>query len=185
MIEFPNGIKGLYEQPTVEFFWCIRLGDIYTTSYFTDITLKGMTFKSDGKLVAVDAPRVDSIVDRQNFEVTLTDVDFDLGNTAETMIGKPVEVLCGLVDQETSQPLLSEYITVYKGAVDGAKYSIDTSAYGSALLHISCSSPMHNLDLKRSYFTSQDSLDKSHPGDTSYIQVYIGSNAIDMKWGKA
>jgi hypothetical protein len=73
---------------------------------------------------------------------------------------------------------------VYKGYIDSVAYSISTAASGEAVFHVSCASPMSDLDLIRQYYTSQDYLDKNYPGDTSYEQIFEGSGPISKKWGK-
>jgi hypothetical protein len=50
---------------------------------------------------------------------------------------------------------------------------------------IECSSPMADLDLKRTLITSKDAMRGLSPTDSSFDQVYEGSKGIDLLWGKA
>jgi hypothetical protein len=52
------------------------------------------------------------------------------------------------------------------------------------LMTLECSSPMANLGLVNSHFTSQDYLRQRLPGDTSFDQVYIGARSVNLLWGK-
>ena len=185
MIQLSSAVSSLMNQAVVESFWCVSLGDEHYTTFYTDLQIGAKTYLSNGAIAAIDPPRMDSVVDRQPFEITLSDVTFEKGQDIEQgIVGRPVTVYLGLVDQATQQPLIGDMIVVYKGRIDGASYAISTSSVGDSLLKLVCSSPMHNLDLIRAYYTSQDYSDKNHPGDTSYEQIYEGAGPINLKWGK-
>lgn len=185
MIQFPTAISQLMSQAVIESFWCVSLGDEHYTTFYSDLQIGAKIYLSNGAIVAIDPPRMDSVVDRQPFEITLSDVTFEKGHDIENgIVGRSVTVYLGLVDQTTKQPLVNDMIVVYKGRIDSASYAISTSSVGESLLKLVCSSPMHNLDLIKAYYTSQDYLDKNHPGDTSYEQIYEGAGPINLKWGK-
>lgn len=185
MIQLSTAVSELMNQAVIESFWCVSLGDEHYTTFYSDLQIGAKTYLSNGAIAAIDPPRMDSVVDRQPFEITLSDVTFEKGQDIEDgIVGRPVTVYLGLVDQATKQPLLNDMIVVYKGRIDSASYAISTSSVGESLLKLVCSSPMHNLDLVKAYYTSQDYLDKNYPGDTSYEQIYEGAGPINLKWGK-
>jgi hypothetical protein len=82
-------------------------------------------------------------------------------------------------------PLLAEedIVLAYKGIVDSHGYVISEDE--DVVVVIECSSPMADLDLKRTLITSKDAMRGLSPTDSSFDQVYEGSKGIDLLWGKA
>lgn len=152
---------------------------------------------SDGKLEAVEPPRITSTVDKAAFRITLNDPEIALGSVTFLdsqgasrnllgAVGHPLSVRMAFVNQTTKQPLLNPTDTflVYEGRIDSTGFNISTESAGTALFVISGTSPMGDLDLTRAFYTSQDFLDKNYPGDTSYEQLYEGSGPVNLRWGK-
>lgn len=186
MILISPRMQQLLREPVFESFWCVELGQAYYTSFYTHLNANGKLYSANGGLVQVDPPKMDSVVDRQPFEITFSDVAFAHGQQIENgLVGTPVAVYLGLVDQNTRQPEVNDLILVYKGRVDGANYAVSTAVTGESALKIVCSSPMHDLDLVKACYASQDFSDKNYPGDTSYEQIFEGSGQINMRWGKS
>ena len=186
MITFSDTIKTLLQNPVLESFYIINIFDTYMkTSYYSDIEYNGQTYLADGSILQVESPQLTSVVDKQPFKITLADNGMELGQYADNgVVGLPVSVWIAFVDPMTETPNLTDTLLIYKGKIDQTSYSISTSAIGSSQFVATCTSPMSDLDQVRAVYTSQDYLDKNHPGDTSYEQVYEGSGPIALKWGK-
>lgn len=187
MIAFSAVVQDLLRQPVVESFYAIKIGETYRkTSLFSNITLGGLEYVADGAILSVEPPKMVSVVDKQQFKISIIDNHMELGAAAEgALLGMPVEVRAVFLNaQGVPHTDLQDTLLIYKGVVDSAAYAISTSRLGSVIFNITCSSPMSDLDLTKTYYTSQEYLDKNHPGDTSYTQVHEGAGAINLKWGK-
>lgn len=168
-----------------------KTGDqiLSSTSHYTNITLSnGVTYESNGLLVDVDPPQLSTTVDREQYSVTLADPYFMQGALAETgLIGKKLEVRVGFLDSVTGLPLLNVIDTflIYKGRIDGTSYKIDMQEYGEALLNVTGTSPILSLDMKKGIFLSRDAVRQRNINDSSCDQLYEGSGAVVLKWGRA
>lgn len=189
MISFSATVQDAFKEPVIETFYLLKITGIGNkTDYFRPLVVDGVTYLADGTVLRVELPQMSSVVDRQLFKITLSDVTLELGVAAEAVLfGKKVEVRLGFVSQTTGQPdlNLANTLLIYKGYIDSVSYSISTANVGEAIFQVSCASPMGDLDLIRQYYTSQDYLDKNHPGDTSFEQIFEGSGPISKKWGKS
>ena len=181
-------LKALVSLPTIETFYLVRVADMYTTSYFDDVTLSnGQTYLAGDYLKAVDPPRLSSSVDRQQYTIVLSDVESYVGQFAESgLVGRPAEVRVGFVDQATQQPelILENTLVLYRGRVDGTGYRSGTGEIGTNDFIVKCTSPMGNLDATKAYYTSKDFIQSIDPTDTAYDQLYEGAGKINLKWGR-
>jgi hypothetical protein len=165
-------------------------------------------YYSDGSIMSVDPPQLNTNVDREQYraviacsdlystapqvdantgKITLTNNSFtQLANTNANLVGLTIEGRLGFVNVDTYAPYLElvDTILVYKGRIDGVNYSIKTNEIGEALLQLTGSSPMRNLDRKKSIFLSRDYIRQVNANDSSCDQIYEGSGAITLKWGK-
>jgi len=165
--------------------YCVRLKNLRITSYFSSLTLPDGTYTAHGKLFEIDLPRLDSVVDRDLYNITLTDSAFDMGSDYETgFLGAPAEVRIVFIDKTTNQPDTSEPFLIYKGIVSNFNYEVDTSEQGRVISKIGCSNPMADLDTVKPLYTSKDFLRQFNPNDSSFDQIYEGSGAVNLKWGK-
>ena len=108
MIQFSLAIQALLQQPVVEAFYLVRIGNSYNkTTFYSDLSFDGVNYVSDGSLLSVEPPQLTSVVDKQNFKLTLADPLMELGSASETSLtGTTVQVRVGFVDQVSEQPLL-------------------------------------------------------------------------------
>lgn len=190
MIQFSEKVKQILSQPTIEAFYLVDVdsGLYRTTSFFRDITLSnGVTFSNDGRLLSVDPPQLSSTVDREIYKISIADPDFNSGDSADRgLIGKLVEVRIGFVNQATNLPETNivDTVLVYRGKIDGTSYIVNTNTIGEAVLNVTCSSPMADLDLRKPIYTTKDAARSREPSDTSCDQIYEGSGQLTLKWGK-
>jgi hypothetical protein len=197
MIQFSTTVRNILSQPTIEAFYLVEVyvssGTTYrSTTYYRDVVITNnsvpvTTYYNDGKLVQVDSPRLSSTVDRELFKISFADPTFTFGASVDSgLIGKLVDVKVGFVNQTTKLPELdiANLLTVYRGKIDSTEYSINTSVTGEVLLNVSCSSPMNDLDLTKSFYTTKDATFGRDSSDTSFDQIYEGSGVLQLKWGK-
>jgi len=169
-------------------------GTIYHTSTPMDITISGLgVFSADNALMSIDSPRLSTVVDREVYKLTYSDNNFAFRALFETgIIGTPVTVYVGFyntLDIELGgalpgQPLenIEDLVIAYKGFVDSHGHATDVEDQVTAV--IECSSPMASLDLVKPFYTSRDSLRQLNSQDSSFDDVYNGSKAINLLWGK-
>jgi hypothetical protein len=188
MIEFSSTIISLLQNPSVDAFYMVRIYAYYTTSHFNNITLSnGETYVADGRIVQVDPPKLSATVDRELYKVTLADPDYTLGAAAQSgLVGKEFEVRIGFINPSTNAPYtqLANTILAYKGLVDSIAYNIGTGNVNEAILSVTGSSPMSDLDLTRSFYTSKEYIRTLNTNDTCFDQIYEGSGPVQLKWGR-
>lgn len=194
MIKLSTNLQALLSKGTIELFYLLKIAEynedkspLLTTSYFTDLVVGGDTYLSNGNLVMVSPPRLESIVDKSSFDITLSDPEFSEASTLEVnLMGNLVELRAGAIDTSTNLPLLNleDILLVYKGKVDAFSYKASVKELGENLLIIKCGSPMMNLDSKRSFHLNKDFVRNIHPTDSSCDQINEGSGSLLLKWGK-
>ena len=173
-----------------------------TTSQF-DIVLSNIsgaeTYAADGPIVAIDPPRLTSIVDREAYKITLADADGTLRALFNAgIVGTAVSVRFGFINNGppvvdsagnsvgTGAPLLDyrDTIMVYSGAIDTTNITADFNENTNTAT-IECSSPMGALDMRKAFFTSKDSMRNKNAEDTSFDFVHVSSGAATLLWGKS
>ena len=188
MANFNSTISRYLNNAVIETFYLVRVGEFLTTSYADDIIMSnGERYISNGYLSAVDPPRMSSSVDRQQYVITLADVDTEFGLVSEIgMVGRAAKVLIGFVDQGTGIPdtNIENTITMYKGRADSTGYKAETSEIGSNDYVIKCTSPMGDLDAAKPFYTSRDFIQSINPEDTAFDQLYEGAGKVNLKWGR-
>jgi len=201
MLEFSSNIKKCLADDATEAFYLIRItnstGGVFysSTTHFMDVTLTpaGPTYTADSLILAVESPQLSSHIETNSYKVVLADPDYSFSSTAETgMVGYTLETRIGFinripgdVDFGKSYLALDDTIVIYRGTVESVAYDIDLQELGEVRLTVSGSSPIVNLDQKRSRYLSKDSVRKRLGTDSCCDQVYQGSGALMLKWGKA
>jgi len=185
MIQLSPRVMELLSNRVIETFFLIKIGNIKVTSYSSDLTVEGTTYGALGVIYEVDNLQSTSTVDRDLYKIHLVDSDMSLKAAYETnMVGAPVEVRVGFVDQVSGLPELNHTIVVYKGIVESFDYQIETSSDGRIISEIVCSNPMADLDAVNPFYSSKDFIKQLNPDDSAFDQVYIGSGILNLRWGK-
>ena len=172
-----------------------------------DVSVDGIgVFIADNGLVDLDAPRLSTNIDREAFKITLTDPSFEFRDFCNNNItGSRVIVRIGFMNTldevvvgTTNGGLypsgaaildIGDMIISYAGVVDVPAYEA-TFDGEPTLLTIECASPMATLDLVNPFYTSKDALDQrvfvelNDQTDTAFDNVYAGSQAMSVAWGK-
>jgi len=165
------------------------------TSLPYDFTYDGEVYYSNNGLSSLDPPRLSDILDKEAYRITIVDPQYALkpfieggGNTSH-FTGSPLKVVGGLVNvsgvtEFATDPggVYPEFMTLYQGRLDEAAYSITLDE--EVVLNLSGSSPVGSLDISRTLLTSKTYLQDKYPGDTSFDQVYEGSESLKLLWGK-
>lgn len=195
MRRLSSTLKTLLAQDTVSTFYIVDI-DTYPkllhTSYYRNLQTPFGLFSADNGLVMVDPPRLATNVDREAYKLTYADPAFEMRALAEAgLTGKKVVSRIGFLNNTGAtlngvlhgQPCLNpnDFITIYKGVIEFATMNISDE---EVLMTLECSSPMANLGLVNSHFSSQDYLRQRAPSDTSFDQVYVGSRSVNILWGK-
>lgn len=173
----------------------LKTGAVYHTTTPMDVTVAGLgaTFLANNTLLGIDAPRLSSVVDREAYKITYADNDFSFRTLfAGGVIGTPVTVWVGFINATDAilggalpgMPLSNstDLILAYSGVIDSHGHATDTE--GQVTATIECSSPMASLDLVKPFYTSRDAMQQRNPADISFNQVYAGSRAVNLVWGK-
>jgi len=191
MRQFPTSIQTILNSDIIKYAFLIKLefnNTYYLTSFNRNITYGGNTYIADGGLYEYDSPKFSSIVDRESYKIIIADIlDQMVEEFRINVVGKPITVKVALLDS-SEEPLLGsgEVLDVYSGTVDSP--SIDNS-FEEKLAILEGTSPMSDLDMTRSFLTSQDSMAQNrlssgaNDNDTSFKEVYE-NHQITLKWGK-
>jgi len=195
MISFTQNVRNALMNRPTDYFHMLEIKDKEnntwkaTTTLPYDIALSdGSSFVSDlNTTIMFDPPKMSSSVDREQYKITLSDPSMTAVSTLEnSVLGFKVKVRLGFLDYQTKMPLsdITDTILIYAGRIDGASYVIKTQESGDIILQLTCASPMADLDLKKALWTSRDFVRSRNPEDSSCDQVYGGSGALQLKWGK-
>jgi len=186
MRTFSPTISALFESlDKLDFFFLItlELNSTYRLSSLSfDAVHDGNTFVASGAILSVASPRISSIIDRESYDIVVADPDNQLLAEARTgIVGKNISVQVGFFDSQGT-PLLGvgEVIPIYKGYVDTPIISND---FESKTLTIQGTSPMSDLDLVRSFYTTRAGMDQLSVTDTSFDRIHEGYD-LQVRWGK-
>jgi len=198
MIKIGTQLKAAFEGKTaagakrqVDVFYLIRLGnDYYSTTWYSNLVFNGDTYVADGILMGVQPPQTDSSLDKNRFKMTIADDRNILNSEIESLIGAPAHVYLGAT-APNGQPIMksgnldsAELLCLYKGTIDGISIQYDTNEFGSQTITAELTNPFHNLDRKRTFYTTRKELRARAPNDTSFDQIYTGSAHMMLRWGK-
>lgn len=198
MRNFSNVVIDAISNELISLFYLVKIefnaGTIFHTSLPYSVTIDLETYSPGSGLASISPPRMSNVVDREAYKITYLDPTLSfISHFVGGAIGTKVTVKVGFFNNTESDigvyppgsPILDpQHITIaYKGIIDSPGYSIDPN--GDAVLVIECSSPMANLDLLKSIFTTKEAINKVAPSDTCYDQVHIGSTVVNLLWGKA
>ncbi len=195
MQQFSPTIAALFAAGTVDTFFMVRVYDkngvnvFTTTTHHNNVTLTdGRTFEANDLLVGADPPQLSTTVDREQYSITIADPEFLQGSLLENgMVGKRMEVLLGFLNPVTGLPYTNpaDTFTVYRGRCDGGALKVDTREYGEVLARVVGVSPIMSLEKKKGILLSRDAVRQRNASDSCCDQLYEGSSAVVLKWGKA
>jgi hypothetical protein len=213
MIELSPVLQDILSQPIQDLSYLVQIGDqglVSITSHYSDVELRDgtnvlRTYQSDGRLIRIDPPAITSAVDRSSYKIYFADPNFLDGVHAEGLghtpwISQSVEIRAVFTNTTEGNKVdskgysikpdqlydqLEDTMIVYSGYIDDISYQINTQTLGESLLVISCSSPMYNLDFKRSFRLNKDFISSRNPKDSCCDRIYEGSSKVRLMWGKS
>jgi uncharacterized protein YdbL (DUF1318 family) len=187
-------VQTILESGNINFFYMVKIGTvIYNVTANRDMTFNGDLYSGSNKLMSVSAPRLSSVVDRETYKLTFADPAFEWRPLFEEgFVGETMSVYLGFYNNTAGtlggvapgQPMLSptDVITAYEGTVDTTAYAIDMNE--NVIASIEGSSPMGALGAVKTFYTSKENLFEINPADTAFNQIFEGSSAITLMWGK-
>jgi hypothetical protein len=192
MIKLSEKIQDILSQSVFTSFHLVAVRNqdspIFLTDHFSDLVYMGDTYQANSGLVSIDLPISTNIVDRAEYKFVYLDSDLSTSLWLESanLTGTLVSIYMGLIDPETDLPLTApgDVITVYEGFIDTTPRKIDLKEYGGAVVEVLLTSPIANLDRKRTVITSDEFMRGQVSGDTCFNQVHEGSRAVVVRWGK-
>jgi hypothetical protein len=185
MIILAPALQALMSSDESEMFFCVRVKHLRLTNFYRDIVLPDGTYMSSDLVADVEAPVLNSAVDRSLYKVMFCDNNKILTNLYDSsLIGGEFTVRAVFVDPATRQPLVSDTLIVYDGVVQGFEQTVETGEYGETKTVIIGSNPMAALDATASFFCTKENIQELDPTDTAFDQIYEGSGKLTLKWGK-
>jgi hypothetical protein len=183
--QFSTAVQTVLDSDLIEYAFLIKLEftqTYYLTSNSYDVVYEGNTYLANTGLYEFDSPKFSTVIDRESYKVVISELFGEmLPEFRANVVGKPIEVL--VVFRDANGDLLlsaGEAIHAYKGTVDKPSISND---FEQKLAVLEGTSPMSDLDLVKPFITSKDGMDQKSATDTSFDEVYDGSE-ITIKWGK-
>jgi hypothetical protein len=189
-----TAVKTLLELNAIIPFYLVSVGTtLKHTSLTQDLSVNGVTYLGDNKLVAIQPPRLSSVVDREAYSIIYADPDFELRPLFEAgFSGSLITVSIGFFNISggtlggvaPGEPMTNpdDIIISYQGTVDSQTYSVNFD--GAVTAGIEGSSPMGALEMTKGFYTSKNNMRERNPNDTSFDEIYEGSKGIALRWGK-
>jgi len=190
MVKISDRLATMLQDNLQEAVYFLNIGNFFLmNSSSSDYTLSnGDFYGKNTQIVSMDPARLSATVDRELYNVVLSDPEFSFRQYInDGIIGRKVTVRVAFVDNTTGLLVtdLADMITAYGGTVGGVASEIDASPIGSSLIKLQFTSPMGSLDMNKAFYSSSDFMRQKNPDDSSFDQVYLGSGPIIARWGKA
>lgn len=152
------------------------------TTYPSTLYFDGQTYNKDVGLSYYEAPKFNSVIDKNSYKISLIDnsgIFFDSARFG--FVGQPLKLWVGFVDGDGVPDLSVDNVPlVYSGYVDGVSAVND---FESKVIHLEGSSPMADLDLVNLFMVSKNGMDQKSKTDTAFDNIFT-DNDISIKWGK-
>jgi hypothetical protein len=198
MIGFSPNLLAVFASNDPTFFNTVkiskRVADAYvlykaTTTLDHNVILSdGVEYIADKTLKSIDPFKVASVVNREAFKFVIADPTIALGSDVEQgLVGCKIEVRVCFLHPTTGAVLTNtdDTLLIYGGYIDEIGYEINTEEQGEVLLHVTCSSPLADLDKKNGIYLTKDVIRGRNPYDGCCDAIYLGSSHLQLKWGKA
>lgn len=197
MRKFSSNVKLLLSQSGIMPFYLVKIeltsGTLYHGTLPYDVTIPGIgTFLSNNNLIEIEPPKLSNVVDREAYKLTYTDPSFFFKDKFDSgAVGTLVTVYAGFFNTSggalggvpPGAPLTdqNDIVVAYRGVLDSHGYSVQDD---KVTVSIECSSPMADLDLARAFNTDKQSMKTVNENDSAFDQVFEGSGAVNLLWGK-
>ena len=187
MLSLPTDVRNILAQDAVDSAVLVDLmwptsagGPQYITDNPQTITFNSNTYTPGAGLLNLSAPQVVSVVDRDQFSVTLSDNN-NVFNTRVEAAPTGWMMTCRILLKDSSGNFISSGLPVYRGECSGASFSrTDTDR----ILTLEFTSPLTKLAQVNERVTSDASQRGVANTDTSMIHVTDSVNEASFRWGR-
>jgi len=187
MRQFSSNVQSVLSEDFVEYFLLVDLelpGATYnlTTHKAAITTDDSVVYSANGAVFEYDSPRQNSALDREAYTIQLIDPSDALFDEFRTgVVNRNVTIRAGFV-HSTLGPLTGDLdlVYVYRGYIDSPKIS---NNFSSKIVELQCSSPMADLDMIRSFWTTENGMDQYNLTDTSFDRINEGYE-LQLEWGR-
>lgn len=156
---------------------------VYRASLPTDVVWNGNLYVSESELIDYEAPRYSTTVDTEAYKIRVAAQDNTLSDLiSQGVIGRKVRLRLGFTVGGVAQLGNDQTLLAYSGMVKSVSKQVEDE--DGKFWTLECSSPMADLDSKSPFITSRSGMDQRSETDTSFDEIYEGSEEIDLKWGK-
>jgi len=167
------------------FFTLIELNwnnQYYFTDYGQTLTFDGNNYLTNTPVVDISIPKYTTTIDRELFSMTLSGLDEDMVDEAETGIIS-LGVKASMIFTVAGVPQLgnNDVLNFYTGKVFSSKVVLTNE---EKLIEVECTAPLNDLDSKGTLYTTKDGIKTLDATDTCFNSVTKGSEEINLKWGK-
>lgn len=147
--------------------------------------ISNMTYIADGSLMALQAPKLSTSVDREQYSLNIVDPDLlIIAAKYNGLIGCKLKVACLFASNSNINITKENLLIVYAGRITGTTHTRKTQHQGESFLTIIGGSPMYNLDQKNGIYFSDPKVKERDPQDTCAERVYISSRNYALHWGR-
>jgi hypothetical protein len=180
-------ILAALDEPTIQVFFVIDIVSssavVRETTLSSPVTIGGLTYTPNSKIVSVDRLRMESRITRDTYELVMSDLSRNLENLfGQDIVGGDLRVRVGVIDQFTGAPNLDHFFTAYQGRVGAFTVVTDDE---STLLQITGVSTAGNLSFKRTRYTSRSNQRSIDPTDSSMDLISTGTGPqTAFNWGR-
>lgn len=190
MLQFSASVAAEIAAKTAKGFLCVLVKDssdtvlLASTTYYDTVTLSdGIDYEPDDNVISVDPPQLSTTVDREEYKIVLDGAALDANLD---LVGCILEVRLCFLNTTTGLPYtdLADTLLFYRGRVSGKAAEFDTSELGSYQHTVSGASPMMALEMTGGMYLSRDFIRSMHPDDSCCDEIYQGSSALVLKWGR-
>ena len=131
MIQLHSDIVAAIASRPVEYFHLLKISDNTgsvvkaVTTHWSNLTVDSVEYIGNSAITGLDAPLINTTVDREQYRIALADPDFtDSSLIEEGIVNYSVEVRIGFCNVSTRLPMLTtdKMFLVYAGKVDEVNY---------------------------------------------------------------
>jgi len=139
------------------------------------------TYTPSNNLLSVSPPKSEGEIDRDLFQIILSDPSYSLSGTLSTeATGVPVDIRLGFMTD--TEDLISETLPVYSGQISSWASKVNNN---EPTVTINCTGPLTKLKQVTNRLTTKDSQQKIHDTDSCFNFSFDTSNEASVRWGPA
>jgi len=139
------------------------------------------TYTPSNNLLSVSPPKSEGEIDRDIFQITLSDPSFSLAGTlSQEATGIPVDVRLGFITD--TEELIAETLPVYSGQISSWGSKVENN---EPVVTITCTGPLTKLKQVTNRLTTKDNQQNIHDTDSCFDYSFDTGNEASLRWGPA